>query len=209
MKRAEPKNPVWDSTRSILMTAAIEKCNIRFVAVGLLSLVIDLLLFQLLFALGASLELSQITSFFAGAILSFALNADGGASELKQSSIRWAFYSRFLLVALLALLLRSAVVILLVGNWQWQPQTAILVAILMATTVFHVGAVFFIYLQSDASEDPAIRWPVVTISVVAYVLILKLIFMGCVNLIPEEAITGTMPNIWIGATSIIHPWLLG
>jgi len=187
MKRAEPKNPVWDSTRSMLMTAAIEKCNMRFVAVGLLSLVIDLLLFQLLFALGASLELSQITSFFAGAILSFALNADGGASELKQSSIRWAFYSRFLLVALLALLLRSAVLMLLVGNWQWQPQTAILVAILMATTVFHVGAVFFIYLQSDASEDPAIRWPVVTISVVAYVLILKLIFMGCVNLIPEEA----------------------
>ena len=90
-------------------------------------------------------------------------------------------------MALLALLLRSAVLMLLVGNWQWQPQTAILVAILMATTVFHVGAVFFIYLQSDASEDPAIRWPVVTISVVAYVLILKLIFMGCVNLIPEEA----------------------
>jgi len=60
-------------------------------------------------------------------------------------------------------------------------------AILMAAAVFQVGAVFFIYVQSDASENPAIRWPVVTISVVAYVLILKLIFMGCVNLIPEEA----------------------
>ena len=94
---------------------------------------------------------------------------------------------RFLLVALLALLLRSAVLMLLVGNWHWQPQTAILVAIPMATAVFQVGAVFFIYLQSDANENPAIRWPVITISVVAYVLILKLIFMASVNLIPEEA----------------------
>jgi dolichol-phosphate mannosyltransferase len=76
---------------------------------------------------------------------------------------------------------------LLIGNWQWQPQTAIVVAIVMATAVFHVGAVFFIYLQSDASEDPAVRWPVVTISILTYVLILKVIFMGSVNLIPEEA----------------------
>src|SRR5882724_7784418 len=187
MKQAEPKNAVSDSTRSILVTAVVDRCNMRFMAVGLLSMVIDLLVFQVLFASGANLELSQITSFFTGAILSFALNADRGASELKQSSIRWTLYARFLLVALLALLLRSAVLMLLVGNWHWQPQTAILVAILMATAVFQVGAVFFIYLHSDASENPAIRWPVVTISVVAYVLILKLIFMGCVNLIPEEA----------------------
>ena len=76
---------------------------------------------------------------------------------------------------------------LLVGTWHWQPQTAILVAIVMATAVFHVGAIFFIYLQSDTSEDPALRWPVVTISILTYLLILKVIFMGSVNLIPEEA----------------------
>ena len=187
MKQAEPKNPVWDSTRSTLVTAVIDRCNMRFVAVGLLSMVIDLLMFQVLFASGANLDLSQIISFYAGALLSFALNADGGASELKQSSSRWTLFGRFLLVALLAVLLRSAVLMLLVGNWHWQPQTAILVAVLMAAAVFHSGAVFFIYLQSDASENPAIRWAVVTISVLTYVLMLKLIFMGCVNLIPEEA----------------------
>ena len=174
----------WESTRSILVNAANDKCNMRFVYIALLSMALDLLVFQVLFALGANLELAQITSFLAGAILSFALNADGGASELKHSSIRW---TRFLLVALLALLMRSAVLMLVVGSWHWQPQTAIFVAIPMATVVFQVGAVFFIYLQSDASENPAIRWSVITISVVAYVLILKLIFMGCVNLIPEEA----------------------
>ena len=187
MKRVEPKNAVWNSTRSILENAVIDRGNLRFVAVGLLGMVIDFLVFQVFFALGADLELSQITSFFCGAILSFALNADRGATELKQPSIRWRLFARFLLVALLVLILRSAVLMLLVGTWHWQPQTAILVAIVMATAVFHVGAVFFIYLQSDASEDPAVRWPVVTISILTYVLILKVIFMGSVNLIPEEA----------------------
>src|SRR5207247_8991257 len=98
-KQAKSRHAVWHSTRSIMVTAVIEQCNKRFVAVGLLSMVIDLLVFQVLFALGAILELSQITSFFTGAILSFALNADGGASELEQSSIRWRVYARFLLVA--------------------------------------------------------------------------------------------------------------
>src|SRR5262247_3915582 len=187
MKRAEPKNGVWDTTRSILVSTAIDKCSMRFVGVGLLSLVIDLLLFQLLFALGAGLEFSQITSFFGGAILSLALNANPSATELKQPSIRWRIFARFLLVALLVLILRSALLMLLVGTWHWQPQTAILVAIVMATAVFHVGAVFFIYLQSDTSEDQALRWPVITISILTYLLILKVIFMGSVNLIPEEA----------------------
>ena len=188
MKRAELKNGVRDSTRSILVNAAIDRRNLRFVAIGLLGIVIDLLVFQVLFASGANLESSQIISFFAGALSNFALNARGGLSRSKHpSSVRGMLYCRFLLVALLVLILRSALLMLLIGNWHWQPQTAIVVAILMATAVFLVGAVFFIYLQSDASEDPAVRWPVITISIVTYVLILKLIFMGCVNLIPEEA----------------------
>ena len=88
MKQAEPKNAVVESTRSILVNAANDKCNMRFVYSALLSMALDLLVFQALFALGANLELAQITSFLAGAILSFALNADRGASGLKHSSIR-------------------------------------------------------------------------------------------------------------------------
>ena len=51
MKRAEPKNGVWDSTRSILVNAAIDRCNMRFVGVGLLGIVIDLLVFQVIICL--------------------------------------------------------------------------------------------------------------------------------------------------------------
>ena len=66
MKRAEPKNGVWDSTRSILVNAAIDRCNMRFVAVGLLGMVIDLLVFQVLFALGADLRALSNHKFFCG-----------------------------------------------------------------------------------------------------------------------------------------------
>src|SRR4029453_14264593 len=149
MKRAELKNGVRDSTRSIVVNAVVDRCNMRFVGVGVLGWVIDLLVFQVLFALGANLELSQITSFFAGAMSNFALKARGGLSRSKHPSIvRGMLYCRFLLVALLVLLLRSAVLMLLVGNWHWQPQTAIVVAILLATAVFLVGPVFFLYFQS-------------------------------------------------------------
>jgi hypothetical protein len=41
MKRVEPKNAVWESTRSILENAVIDRRNLRFVAVGLLGMVID------------------------------------------------------------------------------------------------------------------------------------------------------------------------
>lgn len=182
MKQIETKNALWGSTRSIVLNAAMDRCNPRFVVGGLLGMVIDLLVFQVLFGLGIPFEPSQIASFFAGAILSFSLGVEG-----KLSNSPWTLYARFLLVALLALVLRSAVLMLLIGNWHWQPQTAIVVAILMATAVFQVGAVFFVYLRSDASENPAIRWPVITIGILTYLLILKLIFMGTVDLIPEEA----------------------
>src|SRR5215467_2065186 len=182
MKQAGTKNVVWEVTRSIVVNVAIERCNTRFIVVGLLGMAVDLLVFQVLFIAGIHFELSQIASFFAGAILSFALN-----TQSKSASVRWALCARFLLVALLALILRSAILVLMIGNWHWQPQTAIVVAILLATAVFQVGAVFFVHLQSDADENPAIRWSVITISILFYVLVLKLIFIASVNLIPEEA----------------------
>lgn len=187
MKQPEPKNTVWESPGSTLAVALVDRCDVRFAAVAGLSMAIDLLVFRILFALGANIDLSQVTSFFAGAMLSFTLNANGGAAVLKPSRIQWELRGRFLLVAILTLLLRSAVVMLLVDNWHWQPQTAILAVILMAAVVFQVSAVFFIYLRSDANESPAVRWPVITISVIAYVFLLKLVFMACINLIPEEA----------------------
>jgi len=85
MKQAGTKNVVWEVTRSIVVNVAIERCNTRFVVVGLLGMAVDLLVFQVLFIAGTHFELSQTASFFAGAIFSFALNP-----QSKPSSVRWA-----------------------------------------------------------------------------------------------------------------------
>ncbi|HEX9144335.1 MAG TPA: glycosyltransferase family 39 protein [Candidatus Binatia bacterium] len=160
----------------------------RLVGVSLLAMIIDLLVFHVSHALGANLELSQIASFFVGATFLFALSADGNlsASDQMEKTIRRALYGRLIIVSLLALLLRSGVFSLLTKNWHWQPQAAILGAVLIGTAIFLVGIVLFVLPRADVSKATLTSWPVITISIVSYLFILKLIFVGYVNLIPEE-----------------------
>jgi len=152
-------------------------------------MVIDLLVFQVLVAAGANIDLSQVTSFFSGAIFNFGLNARGTFAQPKQSerTPTWLLYTRFLTLSLLALFLRSAVLLLFINNWHWQPQTAILVAILIGATMLFIGTALFVVPENRSNKMPAFRWRVLTIATLAYVLVLRLVFMGLVNLIPEEA----------------------
>jgi len=182
VKEFETKNGAWDFKRSYMVNAVIEGCNMRLVGVSLLAMVIDLLVFEVLLALGADVELSQITSFFAGALLIFGLGpgAFSWVSDQPERAIRWALCGRLLLIAFFALLLRSGVFSLLTRNWHWQPHASVLVAILIGTIILLAGAVLFVF-------PSVISWPILTISMVVYLFLLKLIFMGYVNLIPEEA----------------------
>jgi dolichol-phosphate mannosyltransferase len=174
---------------SVLVNAATPQLHRRLVAVGLSGMAIDLLVFQALFALGANVEASQIASFFAGAIVIHVWNAHRALAQPEPTgaAIRRIFNGRFLAVSIAALLLRSAVLVLLIERWHWLPQTAIMVAILIATAVFLVGAALFVLPDADTKENSAIRWPTLTVGIVAYLLVLKLIFINSVNLIPEEA----------------------
>src|ERR1043166_267596 len=174
---------------SAFMNAATPELHSRLVTVGLSGMATDLLVFQALFALGANVEASQIASFFAGVIVILVRHARRAFAQPEPTGdvIRRIFNGRFLVVCIATLLLRSAVLVLLIENWHWLPQTAIVVAILIATAVFLVGAVLFVLPAADTKEDSVIRWPTLTAGVVAYLLVLKLIFINSVNLIPEEA----------------------
>ena len=176
-------------TVSILIPVLSEQINKRFAVVGLLGMTIDLLVFQVLVAVGANTDLSQMASFFSGAIFNFGLNARGTFAQPKHSgrALTWMLYTRFLTVSFLALFLRSAVLLLLIRNGHWQPQTAILVAILIGAAVLFIGTALFVAPESSSNEMPAFRWRLVAIAILAYVLVLRLTFIGLVNLIPEEA----------------------
>lgn len=195
--------------------------TLRFASVGLLGLVVDLLIFNLLLVQGVGLVPAHLVSFAAATVFNYAFNARWAFADTARlgGEVGWRRYLRFLVVGLLALFLRGAALSALVEAAHWPPQVAILLAIAAAAAVNFVGTAFFIFPQAVARVTPAIRWRVFAMCVVGYVLLLRLMFAGVIDLIPEEAYywtyaqhldTGYLDHppmvswlIWLGT------WLLG
>jgi len=182
-------NTVGWPTAAILMRVLRPHANTHFVAFYLLGLVTDLVVFHVLIAMDVNTGLSQAASFMLGAIFIFALSIRPSLAQPDTfgGAPSWKTYGRFMTVSLLALFLRSAVLLLLIRNWQWRPETAIPVAILPGAIVLFIGIALFVFPESWSDETPALRWQLATIGIVAYILVLKLTFMAVVDLIPEEA----------------------
>ena len=176
-------------TASTLIPLLSEQTHKRFAVASLVGMAVDLLVFQVLVAVGANISLSQITSFFSGAIFNFGLNARGTLVKPKRSdgALTRALHTRFLTLCLFAFFLRSAVLLLFITNWHWQPPIAIVPAIVAAGGVFFIGTALFVFSENWSKEMPPFRWDVAALLVLAYTLLLRLAFLGLVNLIPEEA----------------------
>lgn len=187
----EQENPKRESQSAaeVLIQMLGPQTNKRFVAFYLLSLVIDLAAFRSLIAVGVKADLSQMASFSLGALFVFILGIGAGLAAPGgfAGAQSWRQYARFLTVSLLALFLRSAALLLLITNWNWQLQTAILVAIPIGAAVLFIGIGLCVIPGRWSNEMSASQWRWVTIGMLAYALVLKLAFMGVVNVIPEEA----------------------
>lgn len=170
-----------------LMNSLREQLNKRVVAAILVGMLIDILLFSALLALGADANLSQIAGFSSAAVSNFFWTAFETPMDPRQASglSPWMRAQRFLIVSLLALFLRSAVFLLLVSQWHWQYWTAILVTTLVGALVLFIGTAVFVFSKSIAVD--MVDWRIITIVVVTYALLLRLVFLRVVNLIPEEA----------------------
>lgn len=189
MKQAEPKSGLWEPAGSVLSSAALRRCNSRVLATGLLSTVIDLAGCEVLVAAGVSVQAAQIAAFVPYALLMFVLNVRGFFLQPAErtETARSPLYGRWSMVSLLALLLRSSVQLMLIGKWGWRAEAAIVVAALSGDVVFLIGVFFFVFSCSERRGPAVVDWPLVTISSVIYVFLIKLLFMAYVNLIPEEA----------------------
>ncbi len=177
------------ATATILIRQMSRQISKRFAACYLLSLVIDLVIFRVLIAEGGNIDLSQITSFLLGAVVFFTLVIRAGLAYTEGfgGAHSWRLYSRFLTVCLISLFLRSAVLSLLISTWHWQPQAAIWVAILTGAAVLFIGTSLCAVPEKWSIEMSAAHWRFITTVVLVYALVLKLVFMGVINLIPEEA----------------------
>ena len=161
----------------------------RFATVGMMGLVVDFTIFSLLLMAGMRLLGSHLISFAAATLFNYSFNARWvfAASARAGGQPAWQSYSRFLLVCLLALCFRGALLSGLVELGHWPPQIAILAAVAGAALVNYVGCAFFVFPPATARSTSAIGWRVLAVCVVAYMLAIRGVFSGLIDLMPQES----------------------
>jgi dolichol-phosphate mannosyltransferase len=161
----------------------------RFAIVGLLGVGVDFLAFMTLLSVGASLVSSHVASFVLATVFNYALNSRWSFAQFRAllPEADWRRYLRFFTVCLLALFLRGGILATAVNSWGWPPQAAILLAITAAAIVNYLGSAFFIFPSVGPRTSDSVRWRVLAIAIVGYVILLRFVFLGSMNLMPEEA----------------------
>jgi dolichol-phosphate mannosyltransferase len=139
---------------------------------------VDVLVFCALIAAGTSLRSSQIIAFATGAGLNWLLTLRVRAAATLTP---WRTLLELLLVALLALFLRGGALALLTQRWDWPPQIAIFFAVALGLAVTAPG---YAYALSSAQNRAASQS--FAIAVIAYSVVLRLLYAGSVELLPEE-----------------------
>jgi len=159
----------------------------KFALVGLCGVIVDTLLFQILVVYETELAQAHIVSFFAAATVNYALNSKWSFREYHTGSLRWDQFSRFLMVGMLALLLRGGVLALLVYGWHVPAELAIFPAIAATAVVNYLGSAFYVFPITNNPPSLDMRWRIASVGVVIFILLLRLIYLGQAQLIPDEA----------------------
>lgn len=161
----------------------------RFAAVGFSGVFVDLLFFQLLIGLGAGIGTAHLSSFCVATAWNYHFNARWAfaAERIGGRSRTGHPYARFALVCLLALAVRGGALTGGVEIFGMAPQLAIFCAIGAAAVVGYLGSAFFVFPSTDARVPDAVRWRVAAIGVAIYASVLRLVFLGLVDLLPQEA----------------------
>jgi dolichol-phosphate mannosyltransferase len=141
---------------------------------------LDVVIFCALVARGGSLLTSHIASFAIAMALNYLLkvrptmNAAGRGSGLS-------LHGRLGLVTLMALFLRGGVLALLSLTWGWPAQVAIVFAVMAGLAVTASG---YAYALSPAAGEARER--ALAFGLIAYAFVLRLVYLGSVELLPEE-----------------------
>jgi dolichol-phosphate mannosyltransferase len=183
---------IWEYIHQLLKLAGGNVSpagGLRFVLVGLLGLVTDLSVFQLLFSKGAGLGAAHITSFFAATLTNYALNSRwafvrGNGADTGSGPHR---YGSFLMIAMLAVFMRGGVLASLTEFCGWPVHAAILAAIGVAAGVNYIGCAFFVFPHTVAGNQASMRWRVFALGVIGYTLLLRGAYLGVPELLHEEA----------------------
>jgi dolichol-phosphate mannosyltransferase len=141
---------------------------------------LDVAAFCVLTGSGVSLLSSHIAGFTAAMALNYLLKVRSTlVAEGRERDLR--LHCRLLLVAALALALRGGVLALLSSGWGWPAQVSILFAVAAGAAVTASG-----YSLVLSPAGPEARTREFAIGLIVYAFALRLVYMGSVELLPEE-----------------------
>ncbi len=146
--------------------------------------IFDLLLTEALLAIGFDPGFAHTAAFLAAALAGLLLNARSlSSAEILPRWGRWLL--DFAMVAMLAYLARAALVIGLADQAGWSPAAAVIPGIVVAAIVNGFGT----GLASRPPERVAgvFSWPAFSVCVVCYALLMRIVFAGSIDLLPEES----------------------
>jgi len=155
---------------------------------GFLTLSFDLVLYLLLVSTNTTPGTAHILSFFsAGAFSYFLILRKVLPKTRHRESFRsgWRRLVSFLAVALMAMFLRGGVLATFVGPLG--VQLAILPAIAISAAISYVGCAFFVLPREEKGSDRDLRWTVLAWAVIGYTFLLRLFYLGAIDLLPQEA----------------------
>jgi dolichol-phosphate mannosyltransferase len=152
---------------------------------ALIAPVADLLVFVAATGSGMRLGPAHIASFGIAAVLNYFVKVRGSVVVAgRTADLR--LYGHLLVVSLLALFLRGGVLGLLANVWGWPAQVAILFAVAATVGVTLPG--YALALGSSTwTIGSGTRWRTLAVGLVGAAFLLRLVFMGQMELIPEES----------------------
>lgn len=167
--------------------------------------VFDTALFAFLHAQSISLNLAQLLSFMASALLLFGLFVGWlGAARVSRRH----FVSRFLLASSLIFVLNGGLFGLLLP---FGPLIASALVSLFSATLFLPALVFYVFPNADSSIRPIIRWHLTALALIAISLLLRLLYLGQAELIFDEMYYWTY-TLYPALSYLDHPpltaWLI-
>jgi len=179
---------------------------VGFGIVGLIGFFVDLGLFQLILTSGGSLAAAHISGFLLASVLNFTLNR-----LFVFPSGQKRRYARFLGIGLLALALRGGAIAFTVHVLRLPAQLGLIAGVGTAAIVNYLGSVFFVF-STEHARAPELRWRVWSVAAIAYAFALRVVYMGVVELLPEEAYYWNYAR-HLDSTHFDHPpmigWLIG
>jgi dolichol-phosphate mannosyltransferase len=141
---------------------------------------LDVVVFCALIGNGLSLRSSHIASYAVAIALNYLLKVRSVAVATKRTR-DWRLHCQLLIVSLMALFLRGGVLSLLAQGWGWPAQVSIVFAVIAGLAVTEPG-----YSQALSAADGEARLRTLALGLIAYAWLLRLVYSGSVELLPEE-----------------------